>query len=49
MQKEDVLARLKLGDPLLWTNPDRLPADSVLPGLPLQYADILAAADRLAR
>lgn len=49
MEKEGVLARLKIGEPLLWTNPEQLPADSVLPGLSLQYEDIQAAADRLAR
>jgi D-serine dehydratase len=47
--KDDVLAGLKKGAPLFWTNPEQLPVGSVLPGLPLQYEDILAAADRLAR
>ena len=46
MEKDAVLARLKIGEPLLWTNAERQPVDSVLPELPLQYEDILAPVSR---
>lgn len=49
MELRTALSRLRNSEPFLWINPEQPEATDVLEALPLQYEDILAAADRLAR
>lgn len=49
MKPEIALTHLKAAQPFLWLNPGCQSAGDVLSGLPLQYADILDAENRLKR